>query len=311
MRENLPFVSIIIPCRNEEKYVGKCVESVLNQTFPKEKMEILVIDGMSTDKTREIVRRYSEVRILDNPKKIFPAANNIGIRNAKGEFLIIMGAHAVYSLDYVEKCIKHLMANPDADNVGGILRPSSAKDTIIAKAITLSLGGRFGKGREEKEKEKSGEEVDTVFGGCYRKEVFKKMGLFNENLVGSSDMDLNLRLLRSGGKTLLVPGVVVYYYPKDNLKDFFFHNIRDGIWAILPFKFTKRTMKLRHYIPLVFVLSLPLSIWLYIPLTFYFSAKIALREKEIRYFFLMPIVFATRHIGYGLGSVWGLIKLII
>ncbi|MDP2967218.1 MAG: hypothetical protein Q8N87_02295, partial [bacterium] len=99
------------------------------------------------------------------------------------------------------------------------------------------------------------------------------------------------------------------YYPKSNLKDFFLHNINDGIWAILPLKFVKIPLKLRHYIPLIFVLTLPLSVWPYILFSLFFSAKIAFREKDFRLFFIMPLAFGARHIGYGLGSIFGLIKI--
>lgn len=311
MGNNLPLVSIIVPCRNEEKYIEKCLNSILNQTHPKERLEILVVDGRSEDRTREIIKKeFGEVKLLDNPKKIFPAANNLGIKEAKGEIIAILGCHAIYPRDYIEKCVKYLKKY-DADDVGGRLEPLPGENTFIAKAIVLTLGGRFGKGKKEQSKENKPIWTDTVFGGCYKKEIFDKIGLFNENLVGSSDMDFNLRLKKQGGKILLIPETVVYYYPKSKLKDFFWHNIRDGIWAILPIKFLKRPLKFRHCLPFIFVLTLPLSIWLYIPVVFYFSFKIALREKDLRYLFLMPIVFATRHIGYGLGSIWGVVKLVI
>lgn len=306
MKNDLPLVTVIIPCRNEERYIKECLDSVMNQTFPQEKVEILVVDGMSEDKTREIVKSYSRVRLLTNPKKIFAAANNIGIKNAKGEVVMILGAHAVYPEDYIERCVECLKKY-NADNVGGDIKVIPSKKTIIAKAIALSLGGHFGRGRTKKEKISL---VDTVFGGCYRKEIFNKIGFFNENLEGSSDIDLNMRLLENKGKILLISDLIVEYYPKDNLKDFFLHNVKDGIWAILPLKYTKRALKPRHYLPLIFVLTLPLSIWVYIPVSFYFALKIALKERDIRYFFLMPIVFAVRHFGYGIGSLIGLIKLI-
>jgi GT2 family glycosyltransferase len=124
-------------------------------------------------------------------------------------------------------------------------------------------------------------------------------------------MEFNLRLKKAGGKILLAPDIVSYYYPSPNLKYFFIHNFEDGIWAIYPLKFIKMSFSLRHYIPLIFVLTLPVSIWFYIPVVFYFSSRIALKEKDIRYFFIMPIVFSVRHLGYGFGSVWGLIKLIL
>ena len=144
----------------------------------------------------------------------------------------------------------------------------------------------------------------------YLKLAFKKIGLFNENIQRSEDMEFNLRLKKAGGKILLVPDIVSYYYPKSNLKEFFLHNVQDGIWAILPLKFVKTSFKLRHFIPLFFVLTLPVSFWPYFLLSLFFSSKIAIKEKDGRLFFAMPIVFAVRHIGYGLGSVWGVLKLL-
>jgi len=282
----------------------------VSQTYPLNLLEVFVVDGMSEDKTRGIVKDYIKkhpfIRLLDNPKKVFPSANNIGIKKSKGEIIMIFGAHAVYPKDYVEKCVENLKKY-DADDVGGQIKILPAKDNILAKAIALSLGGRFGKGREEKKEDRW---TDTVFGGCYKRKVFEKIGLFNEDLVGSSDMEFNIRLKKAGGKILMIPDIVIYYYPKSNLKDFFLHNIRDGIWAVLPLKFAKKPLKLRHYLPLIFILFLPLSIWPYIPLACYFSAKIARRERNGAYLFIMPIVFATRHIGYGLGSIWGMMKLL-
>jgi len=317
LKSNLPSVSIIIPCRNEEKYIGKCLDSILSQDYPKERLEVLVVDGMSEDKTRETIKNFQfsnpnfQLRLLDNPKKFTNFAFNMGIKESKGEIIMLMGAHAGYEKDYISKCVKYLKEY-NVDNVGGIMLTLPRDNTLIAKAIAISLSHPFGAGnsyfRIGSEKPRW---VDTVFGGCYKREVFEKIGLFNENLKRSQDMEFNLRLRKASGKILLAPDIVSYYYPKSNLKDFFFHNIEDGIWVIYPLKFVKMLFKLRHYIPLIFVLTLPLSIWLYILVSLFFSAQIAFREKDIRYFFVMPVVFATRHIGYGLGSVWGLIKLII
>ncbi len=307
-------VSIVIPCRNEEKYIGKCLDSVIAQNYPKEKLEVLVIDGMSEDRTKEIIRNYSQkypsVKLLDNPKKFIPSALNIGVKNSKGEIIVRMDSHAVYDKDYVSKCVEYLKKYK-ADNVGGAIKTIPFKDTIIAKSIALSLSHPFGVGGSHfRMGSKKIRRVDTIFGGCYKKEIFKKIGLFNENFIGGSeDMELNLRLKRAGGKILLVPDIISYYYPKFNLKDFFLHNLRDGIWAIYPLKFIKTPLKLRHYIPLAFILTFPISIWVYIPVAVFFSFGIAWQKRDLRYFFTLPVVFASRHIGYGLGSIWGLIKL--
>jgi len=317
-QNNLSLVSIVIPCRNEEKYIEKCLDSLIAQDFPKEKMEVLVIDGMSEDRTREIISNLKSqisnppIRLIDNLKKFTNFALNLGIKEAKGEILMLIGAHAGYEKDYVSKCVRCLKEY-DADNVGGVMKTLPSENTLFAKAIAFSLSCPFGAGNAYYKSGYSGQPkwVDTVFGGCYKREVFDKIGLFNENLVRSQDMEFNLRLKKAGGKILLVPNIVSYYYPKSNLKDFFLHNFEDGVWAIYPLKFVKAPLRLRHYIPLFFVLTLPLSIWPYILVSLFFSFKITLIKKDVRLFFVMPLVFSVRHFGYGLGSVWGLIKLII
>lgn len=313
---NSTLVSVIIPCRDEEKFIEKCLNSIIVQDFPKEKLEILVVEGRSEDKTREIIekyaRQYSFIKILDNPQKITSSALNIGIKQARGEIIIRMDAHAIYPREYISKCLKYL-DEYKADNVGGLWITVPGDNNFIWKAIALSLSHPFGAGNAyyRTAGAREPEWVDTVPFGCYRKEIFKKIGFFNENLKRSQDMEFNLRLKRAGGKILLVPDIVSYYYPKSNLRDFFLHNFEDGIWAIYPLKFVKIPLRLRHYLPLIFILLLPLSIWPYILISLYFSAKIAFRERDVRYFFVMPVAFATRHFGYGIGSLWGLIKLLI
>ena len=308
-------ISIIIPCRNEEKFIGKCLDTILEQDYSKENLEVLVVDGVSEDRTKEIIEKYTQkypfVKLLENPKKFTPFSLNIGIKAAKGEIIIRMDAHAGYKKDYISKCVKHL-AESGADNVGGIMKTLPSENTLVAKSIAFSLSHPFGAMSFFRLGSKKARFVDTVLGGCYKKEVFKKIGLFNENLIRSQDLEFNLRLRRAGGKILLVPDIVNYYYPKStNLKDFFFYNFKNGIWVIFSFKFTKMPLKLRHYLPLIFVSTLPLSIWPYIPISLFFSAQIAFREKDYRLFFLMPLVFAARHIGYGFGSIVGLIKLFL
>lgn len=330
MQNNLPLVSIIIPCRNEEKFIGKCLDSILGQDYPKDNMEVLVTDGISQDGTRKIIedyaRKYSSIRTLDNQNKFTPFGLNMGIKAAKGEIIVRMDAHAGYEKDYVSKCVDGLIKY-GADNVGGVIKTLPKEKTLISEAIAICLSSFFGAGgswfRTGSDKLR---EVDTVFGGCYKREVFDKIGLFNEKLRRSQDLELNLRLKKSGGKILLIPDIVAYYYPQPNLEGFFKHNFEDGIWAILPLKIAKMPFNLRHYIPLFFVLSFFLTLVLglyffpfrilfnfifgvYLILNLAFSLEIALK-KGFKYFFVMPIVFIYRHFGYGLGSAWGLFKIL-
>ena len=328
-------VSIIIPCRNEEKFIGRCLESIIAQDYPRENFEVLVTDGMSEDGTREIIEKLkiqnSEFRIqlLDNPKKITPCAFNIGVKQSKGDIVMIISAHAAYEKDYVSKCVQY-SKEYNADNVGGVMITLPQDDRFIGKAIATVLSHPFGVGNSVfRTGAKESKWVDTVFGGCYKREVFEKIGFFNENLARGQDMEFNLRLKKAGGKTLLVPEIVSYYYALSDLKSFCKHNFINGLWAILPFKFSKiMPVSFRHLVPLIFVLSLlgtgilsfPLPfflclflgiIGLYLLTNLYFSLKVALKKKNIKYLIVMPILFAALHFGYGFGSIWGAIRLLL
>ncbi|MFA6190603.1 MAG: glycosyltransferase family 2 protein [Candidatus Staskawiczbacteria bacterium] len=315
MENNLPLVTIVISCRNEEGFIANCLGSFLEQDYPKDKMEILVVDGMSQDNTRKIINdylaKYSFIKLIDNLNKFTPFAFNLGIKSSKGEIIFLAGAHAKYDKNFILKSVQSLYEYK-ADVAGGALKTVPKKNTIWAKAIAFSLASSFGAGNSAF---RVGVDkptwVDTVFGGGYKKEVFDKVGLFNENLIRSQDMEFAQRMKKAGIKILIVPDIVAYYYPKHTLIGFLKHNFKDGIWAVYPLKFVKIPFKLRHYIPLIFVLTLPISIWPYIIVSLYFSWKIASREKDAKLFFVLPVVFFVRHFSYGLGSFFGLIKLII
>jgi len=332
MSVDKPLCSVVIPVRNEEKFIVKCLDSIINIDYPKEMLEVLVVDGMSIDGTRNIIRdyiqQYSFIKLLDNTKKITPIAFNIGIQQAKGKIIAIMSAHATYEKDYISKCVKYL-GEYKADNVGGIMITIPRDNTFVGRAIVSALSNRFGVGGSVfRTGSKEPRWVDTVFGGCYKREVFDRIGLFNENLVNTQDMEFNMRLKKAGGKILLHPDIVSYYYARSDFKSFCKHNFRNGIWAIYPLKFVDHIpVSWRHFIPLVFVSGLIGSavlsaishvfLWLllfiagsYALANIYFSFKITTKEKDFRYFFIMPIIFATLHIGYGLGSLWGAIKLL-
>ncbi len=330
--DDLAFVSIVIPCRDEAQFITGCLDSIIANDYPKSMLEVLVVDGMSEDRTREIVnvyvQRYPYIHLLDNPKKITPSAFNTGIKHAKGEVIAIMGAHASYAEDYISKCIKYLY-DYNADQVGGVMMTVPRDKTHIGKAIALCLSHRFGVGnsgfRTGSDKPKW---VDAVFGACFRRRVFEKIGLYNEELLCSQDMELNMRLKKAGFRTLLIPEIFSYYYARSDFRSFCKHNFRNGVWAILPFLYsTGIPVSWRHLVPLVFVLGLfssaalalawPFGLWtlvgivgVYVVANLGASSQIAVREQDARYFLIMPVVFTSLHLGYGLGSLWGLIKVL-
>jgi glycosyltransferase involved in cell wall biosynthesis len=325
-------VSVIIPCLNEENFIKRCLESLIEQDYPKENLEVLTVDGMSDDKTREIVagycKNYSFVKLLDNPKKFTPFAMNIGIKNAKGKFIILMGAHADYAKDYISRCIG-AMNDSGADNVGGRVMIRPRDNSLTARAIVAVLSSFFGAG-DATYKTKIAQkpiEVDTVFGGCFKRGVFDKVGLFDERMIRNQDLEFNLRLRRAGGKIVLFPEIVSYYFPKKSLRDFARHNFADGFWVIYPLKFGLKTFSWRHFLPMVFVLAVFFlglsgffnrSFWLLLALLFStyfllnlsFSVKIAYEKKSRLIFVPMSIAFFVRHFFYGLGSFAALIKVL-
>ncbi|MDP8206369.1 MAG: glycosyltransferase family 2 protein [Candidatus Electryonea clarkiae] len=325
------FVSVIIPCFNEEQRIAGCLDSIFANDYPNDKLEILVVDGMSEDNTRKIINKYiithsSIIRLIDNPDRYTPIAFNLGVKNARGNIIMIMGAHSSYAKDYISQSI-HFLHEYNADNVGGSMRTISRTNTLTGNTIALAISHPFGVGNSTfRTGSDEPQWVDTVFGGCYRREVFDKIGYFNENLISSQDIDFNIRLQKAGGKILLVPSIVTDYYSRSDLISFTKHNFRNGIWSILPIKYTKKPLKLRHMIPLLFTtsifilvgLSIIRAIFLYILLilaaiyiliTLYYSFKVAVVKKDFRFVISLPLAFFNLHFIYGLGSFYALYKL--
>jgi len=329
----LPIVSIIVACRNEEKYIAQCLDSIVRNGYPTGKLDVMVVDGMSNDASRTIVKRYERqylfIRLLDNPKNITPVAFNIGIRNARGRIIMIMSSHAAYGEGYISNCVKYL-DQYGADNVGGVMKTIPRSNSFMGKAIVLAISHRFGVGNAyARTGSKEPRWLDAIAFGAYRSEVFDRVGLYNEELVRSQDMDFNIRLRRAGGKILLHPEIEIYYYARADLKSFWRHNFTNGIWAVYPLKFVKHIpVSWRHLVPLAFVSSLigsaalsafaQIFLWVslsilasYIMTSVYHSVKIMAEEKDFRYLLAMPVIFAALHIGYGLGSLWGGLKLLV
>lgn len=327
-----PFISILIPCRNEARFLGRCLDSILANDYPRDRMEVLVIDGASTDGTRELIARlqaaaYREkdtrVRWIENPQLITPCALNRGIDAARGEIIARVDAHAAVAPDYFRRCVERLLSS-GADNVGGVMRTLPQDPGLFAGPIVAALRHRFGVGNSYF---RLGSDqprwVDTVFGGCWRRDVFERVGRFHPALRRSQDMEFSLRLKASGGRTLLAPEIASDYYARSRMGPFWRHNFVNGEWAVLPFLYSPvMPVRPRHLTPLLFVSAVGAGILLapwngwplavvaipYAALSLAASAHVAAREKCAHYFFLMPLVFLCLHVAYGLGSLWGLLQ---
>jgi len=324
-------ISVIIPVLNEENYIATCLDSILESDFSMEEMEILLVDGGSQDKTVDIVKEYmteySNIQLLKNPKKIVPVAMNIGIREAKGDYIIRLDAHASYPKDYFSKLIAWHQ-KLDADNIGGIVRTEVMRPTLKANAIKKVLSHPLGVGNSDfRVGVTEVKEVDTVPFGCYPKKVFETYGLYDERLVRNQDIELNKRILNRGGKIYLVPDVSCTYYARETLKALAKNNFANGKWNILTAYYTGtlRSLSLRHFIPLLFVLSLIIPVigaifipklwWIsllslasYLTLVIIISLKLRTSIMQIKD---LVVAFLTLHLSYGLGSLWGILTVII
>lgn len=320
------FISIVMPVYNEEKYIKNCIDSLLMQDYPIDCMEWIFVDGESTDNTRTLIEGYIKmypnlIRLLSNPNKTVPYAMNIGIREAKGKYIIRLDAHADYSKNYISKCVYYLDTT-DADNVGGVAETKSIG--FVGNTIAKMLSSRFGVGNSEFRTNGDSGYVDTVPFGAFRREVFEKWGGYDERLTRNQDNEMNYRIRKNGGKIYLSSDIKLSYYCRDSIKGISSMAMKNGMWNVITMKLCPGAMGLRHFIPLAFLMSiifLPLIgifwhsiLWLFaVEMALYgalnciFSAK---QAEGIKEFLLLILLFPIFHITYGAGSLKGLMMLL-
>lgn len=319
----------MIPCRNEAAFIGKCLDSVLSTTFSLERLEVLVVDGMSEDGTRNVVRDFAgshpAIKLIDNPAKITPCALNAGIRHARGEIIIRMDAHTTYPPNYIGDLVDWL-SRSGADNVGGVWITLPAKQTSKCRAIAAALTSPFGVGNAHyRVGVKEPRWVDTVPFGCYQRQVFDRIGLFDEELVRNQDDEFNGRLVKSGGRILLVPSVVSYYTARDSLIKLWRTYYQYGLFKPLAASKAGRVTTWRQLAPVTFVVALLssgiMSAFLpYVRPAFiavaggYLLADAAASVKAARTQRLPCVswtcmVFPVLHLSYGFGYLVGILRL--
>ena len=321
-------VSIIIPCRNEENYIEKCVNSFLNQTYPNELIEIIIADGMSTDNTREIIKKISSknsnVKLIDNKNLSAPSGMNLGIKESKSDIIIIFGAHAYADENFVKENVVSL-GNSDIGCAGGVIY--TVNNSIKGEAIAEAMSCPFGVGNALFRYSETEAFVDTVGFGAYDRKFIIDIGLFDEELVRNQDDELNYRVQKSGKKILLNPKIKSTYYSRGDFKKLWRQYYQYGFWKVRVIQKHKKPASIRHLIPLMFVLFLfgggllsltsrliknlyLIILSLYILLDIMFSFKICIK-KTFKYFLYLIITFPLLHISYGLGFIFGIFNFYI
>lgn len=323
-----PKISIIIPCFNEKEFISSCLDSILRNTYPSEKVEIIVIDGLSEDGTKKTLEKYKErhfIKVIDNPKKITPAALNLGIKNSTGDLIMIASAHSSYPENYLMALILK-MKELNACAVGGVMKTLSANSASKPQAIVKILSSGLGVGNSLFRIGVPKPVIaDTVPFGVYKREVFDIVGLYDERLVRNHDMELSRRISRAMKKIYLIPDVTCNYFARESFSEVAKNNFQNGYWNILTVYITRTfsSLSIRHFIPLLFLLSLVLPLFLVIlskyfiliPLTsflFYNCAVLIesfrLKVKGVKLYHLFT-GFYVLHFSYALGSIIGLFKL--
>lgn len=321
-------VAVIIPTLNEEHFIAQCLESVINQIFPFSDMDVMVIDGGSKDKTREIVKeiqiKYSNIRLISNPQKIQSVAFNIGVKNSDAPYIIRLDAHAIYHSRYIELCVKHLSEHHDYGNVGGVWDIQPQHSSLQAEANAILNKVPFGIGGASFRVGAKAGFVDTVPFGAFHRKVIEEIGGMREDLARGEDNEYNARIRSYGYKIYLDPDIISIYFARGTIKDSVCQMYKNGlsIGKLLHINF--RSVGIRHLVPFCFLLSLlggiilavlfPVFMWgVFIILLAYCLVAImatfsACRKYGYRYFFVLPVLFFLIHCSYGWGTICGIVR---
>ena len=323
-----PYISIVIPCRNEIHYIETFLSSLSRQSAAKSILEIIVADGMSTDGTSEVVERFAlnhpKVKILKNCQSIVSSGLNAAIRISRGKLILRMDVHTEYSPDYVAKCIE-IMSKTGAENVGG---PALTKgETLLQKSFAAAFHSAFALGGARFRNVEYQGLTSTVPYGCWPRSLFEEIGFFDEDLVRNQDDEFNLRLIRAGGRIWQSPEIKSWYYPRKTLSATLRQYFEYGYWKVAIMKKYQRPGSIRQVIPSLFLLGLSclaiLSLFFEtatwglvgIGLTYFgislIASIIAAKDKSWQMLPLLPLVFGSFHLSYGLGFLSGIYRFFI
>ncbi len=324
----VPTVSVIIPCRNEEATIRLLLEALLKQTYPLPQMEVIIADGMSTDRTREVIKSFAlehpelSVKIVDNPKQIIPAALNTAIAAARGVFLVRMDAHSIPRRDYVQHSAALLEAGK-AENVGGVWDVTPQGDHWIARSIAASAAHPLAVGGAQYRFSKKAEYVDTVPFGAFPRSLIDEIGGFDETLLSNEDYEFNTRIRKSGGRIWLDPQIRSIYFARKNLKELAKQYWRYGFWKSQMLKRYPETLRYRQAIPPLFVAGIlilflagliyrpflrffVLAVGLYLLTLLAIGIQLAILKKDILLIIGAPLATMTMHFAWGAGFIVGL-----
>ncbi len=322
-----PSVSVIIPCRNEEKTIHSVLDAIYSQTYSHELLQVVIADGLSEDHTREEIASFKnnhtdlDILVVDNPQRIIPAGLNAAIRASSGEIIVRMDAHSIPNPDYVALCVDALEKNI-AQNVGGVWNIQPGKGSWIARSIAAAAGNPLAVGDAHYRFTDKAAYVDTVPYGSYKRGLFEQIGLFDETLLANEDYELNTRILQSGGKIWLDPKIRCTYYARSNLLALSKQYYGYGYWKVQMLKRYPETLRWRQALPPAFLLGLLTTLlvgFFWKPSLYLFAASsglyllillgvgihMAITKRDILMMIGVPLAIITMHFSWGAGFLAG------
>jgi glycosyltransferase involved in cell wall biosynthesis len=326
----MPKVSVIIPCRDEEKTIRLLLEALHGQTFPTGQMEVVISDGHSKDRTRQVIEGFQSkhtdltIKVVDNTARTIPAALNTAIQHAAGEIIVRLDAHSVPQPDYVQRCVENLEAGK-GKNVGGVWQIEPGDDTWVARSIAAAAAHPLGVGDAKYRYTDNPEAVDTVpFGAFYRK-LIDEIGGFDETLLANEDYEFNARVRQSGGVVWLDPDIKATYFARHSLSALAKQYWRYGYWKVRMLRRYPGTVRWRQALPPAFIFSILILIllsfawpqaWLILGLEVVSYAlalllvglQVALTQKSLSHLIGVPLAIATMHFSWGCAFLWSLSK---
>jgi succinoglycan biosynthesis protein ExoA len=326
----MPKVSVIVPCYNEQATIRSLLEALREQTFPRADLEVLISDGMSTDRTREAITAFQTdfpdlaVRIVDNPLRSIPSAVNRGIESARGEIMIRLDGHSKPYPDYIENCVRDLEAGRGS-NVGGVWEIQPGANTWIAKSIAIAAAHPLGVGDALYRHAKQAAEVDTVPFGSFKRTLIDHVGFFDETLLTNEDYEFNTRVRKSGGRIWLNPAIRSIYFARATLLELARQYWRYGFWKWRMLRRYPYTLRWRQALPPLFVLSLisliflslffPLArlglvteLFLYSSIMILAGSYSALRQRKPYVVLGLPLAIAVMHLSWGSGFLGSILS---
>ncbi|HEY3037858.1 MAG TPA: glycosyltransferase family 2 protein [Pyrinomonadaceae bacterium] len=324
--QTTPFVSILMPVRNEAGFIQRSLEAVLAQDYPLDRMEVIIADGLSDDGTRDVVEalrlQNPNVNLINNPGQIVSTGLNAALRLAKGEIIVRVDGHCEIARDYVRRCVSHL-TDGKVDCVGGPLE--TIGETYTARAIAVAMSSTFGVGGSAfRVGAREAKFVDTVAFPGYRRETIRRAGPFDEELVRNQDDEYSYRVRKLGGRILLSPDIQSRYYSRASFRKLWKQYFQYGYWKVRVLQKHSRQMSARQFVPPLFLMTLLLSVlsaplfmvsrWL-LAATLIAYAVLSLgatiaaaRRNGWRLLPLFPVAFTIIHVAYGAGFLVGILR---